>query len=345
MQIEGMFDVPPSRNSEAQFNVELDLSGEWNVGLIVGPSGCGKTTIAKHVFADVWEDARVWRDNVSILDEFPTEMSVKEIVGYLSSVGFSSPPSWLRPFTALSNGEQFRVNVARTLAEHKDIAVIDEFTSVVDRNVAKIASAAVAKTVRRKNQRLVAVSCHYDVLEWLQPDWVLEPAKPLFTRRSLQRHPEIKLEVKRCHHSAWGLFRKHHYLNTNLNKAAKCFVAIYEGEPVAFSAWLPLLHRVRGMYREHRTVTLPDFQGVGIGNALSAYVASIIKAYGLRPRSTTSHPAMITSRNSSVLWKMMNQPQRNSIGKKYQTANKRLTASFEYVGPACVDDNALRMWT
>lgn len=64
-------------------------------------------------------------------------MGIKDIVGLLSSVGFSSPPSWVRPFRVLSTGEQFRVTMARTLAEMPDLAVVDEFTSVVDRTVAR----------------------------------------------------------------------------------------------------------------------------------------------------------------------------------------------------------------
>jgi hypothetical protein len=54
----------------------------------------------------------------------------------------------------------------------------DEFTSVVDRNVARIGSAAVAKAIRagQIRRRFVAVTCHYDVLEWLEPDWMIDMA-------------------------------------------------------------------------------------------------------------------------------------------------------------------------
>jgi len=89
-----------------------------------------------------------------------------------NSVGFSSPPSWLKPYHVLSNGEKMRVDLARSLLSKKDIVVFDEFTSVVDRNVAKITSFAVSKSVRKTKKQFVAVSCHFDILEWLEPDWV-----------------------------------------------------------------------------------------------------------------------------------------------------------------------------
>ncbi len=92
------------------------------------------------------------------------------------ALGFSSPPAWLRPFHLLSNGEQFRVTLARALAEMPELAVVDEFTSVVDRTVARIGSGAISRAVRRSGRRLVAVTCHYDVLPWLEPDWVLDMA-------------------------------------------------------------------------------------------------------------------------------------------------------------------------
>jgi len=144
-QLEGLFDVPPSKRSEETWTVNLPIDEKpWNVGLIVGPSGSGKTTIAKELFGKHLVGKFKWSKDKSIVDCFPEEMSIKEITLLLSSVGFSSPPLWLRPFHVLSNGEQFRVTMARALAENKELTVIDEFTSVVDRTVAQIGSAASA---------------------------------------------------------------------------------------------------------------------------------------------------------------------------------------------------------
>lgn len=40
---------------------------------------------------------------------------IKEITGLFTAVGFSSPPSWARPYRVLSNGEQFRCDLAPAL--------------------------------------------------------------------------------------------------------------------------------------------------------------------------------------------------------------------------------------
>lgn len=360
MQCEGIFDVPPSQRSAEQWTVNLDLPEQWNVGLIVGPSGSGKTTVARELFGEHLVTGWNWPQDKSILDGFPAAMSIKEIVELLSSVGFSSPPSWVRPFGVLSNGEQFRVNMARTLAEMRELAVVDEFTSVVDRTVAQIGSAAIAKTVRRRGQKFIAVSCHYDIIEWLTPDWVYQPHVNELARGLLQRRPPIALEVKRVHSSAWQLFRKHHYLDTRLNAGAVCFCAFIGNVPVAFTAVLHFPHpTVRDIKREHRTVCLPDFQGVGIGNALSDYIGAVIRGNGFRWQSQTSHPAMIRSRNSSPHWMLKRMPsvarmtttdkkrQLSNMAKRssdWTTDNRRQIATFEYVGPALPADEARRVW-
>lgn len=357
MQMEGIFDVPPSQRSAEQWEVDLSLPDEWNVGLIVGPSGSGKTTIARELFGEQMITGWDWSANRSILDDFPKSMGIKEIVDLLSSVGFSSPPSWVRPFGVLSNGEQFRVNLARTLAEMPALAVIDEFTSVVDRTVAQIGSAAVQKTVRRRDQKLIAVSCHYDIIDWLEPDWVYQPhTGEYYTGRYLHQRPRIELEVKRVHSSAWQLFRKHHYLDTKLNEASVCFVAFWKGVPVAFTAVLHFPHPKRKRTkREHRTVCLPDYQGVGIGNALSKYIGAMCRGLGYSWISQTSHPAMIRSRASSLDWRMIASPNRDTqtMGKAFTGSDKsnktagpatRLRASFEYIGPALPRAEAERIW-
>jgi hypothetical protein len=65
-----------------------------------------------------------------------------------------------------------RCDLAYALLDGKDIVVYDEFTSVVNRQVAKAASFAISKRVRRNRKKFVAVSCHDDIVEWLQPDWI-----------------------------------------------------------------------------------------------------------------------------------------------------------------------------
>jgi ABC-type thiamine transport system ATPase subunit/GNAT superfamily N-acetyltransferase len=343
LQIAGIFDLPPAAECTVRWNVDLPIEGrDWSVGLVVGASGSGKSTIVRELFGPAVVEGFDWPADRSILDAFPAEMGIKEISGLLSSVGLSSPPAWLRPFRALSTGEQFRVFCARALAERRELAVIDEFTSVVDRTVARIGSAAIAKAVRRSGRRLVAVTCHYDVLDWLQPDWVYEPSGNRFQWRSLQGRPAIRLEIMRVRgREVWPLFAPHHYLSGGLSRWARCFLGTIEGRPAAFGAVLSFPHPTAPGWREHRFVVLPDFQGVGVGNRLSEYLAGIFAATGKPYRGLTSHPAFIQHRLRSPLWECYRRPQfsrrqgtQGKAGMSASQATARWIAGFQFIGPA-----------
>jgi hypothetical protein len=145
---------------------------EWQIGVIVGRSGSGKTSIAKQLFPDAYIKGFDYKSNC-ILDDFPEGLETLEITRMLCSVGFASPPDWLKCYDCLSQGEKMRVDIARALCLPQKRIVFDEFTSVVDREIAKVSAFAISKAVRRqKNKQFIAVTCHYDVVDWLDPDWI-----------------------------------------------------------------------------------------------------------------------------------------------------------------------------
>ena len=165
------FDIKPEHSNE-HFEGNIDLPDEWNIGLIVGGSGTGKTTIINELFKDNIITKFDW-DKKSVLDNMPSDIDVNTIEKMFYSVGFGSVPSWLKSYNVLSNGEKMRVDLARALLE-KDFIVFDEFTSVVDRQVAKTACIAIQKAIKGTKKKFIAVSCHKDIIEWLQPDWIFD---------------------------------------------------------------------------------------------------------------------------------------------------------------------------
>jgi GNAT superfamily N-acetyltransferase len=347
-----MFDVPLSQKSAVTFRAELPAVDEpWQIGMIVGPSGSGKTTVARQAFgADVYSGYS-WADDRAIVDAFD-DLAIKDITGLLTAVGFSSPPSWIKPYAVLSNGERFRCDLARALSagclrekseqgaiQAKDLPTIafDEFTSVVDRNVAQVGSAAVAKAIRSGwlHCRFVAVTCHYDVAEWLAPDWIVDMATGVCQRRSLRR-PEVRIQLFRCHRNAWSMFARHHYLNGALSPTARCFLATWRESPVAFCATIPLIGR-RQHWRITRVVTLPDFQGIGIGMRFAEAVADCHRDEGHRINITASHPAVLAHCAGSPRWRTVRvlktgSRSARSFIRSYRGSGGRAVVSFEYQG-------------
>jgi GNAT superfamily N-acetyltransferase len=221
--------------------------------------------------------------------------------------------------------------------------VFDEFTSVVDRTVAKVCSAAIAKGIRRGSIpcRFVAVTCHYDVADWLEPDWVVDMSTCDLFRRSLLwanplwRRPPIKLEIHRCDMAAWQLFRRHHYLSSELPRGARCYLTTWDGVPVNFCATMSLIAK-KNHRRFARIVTLPDFQGIGIGMRAVAAIAELHRAEGHRINVTSSHPALVRHCEGSPLWRLVgirkwDRPRRSKLFPSYR-ATGRTVVSFEYQG-------------
>lgn len=181
------FDVKIEHSNE-NFIGTINLPKIWNIGLIVGNSGTGKSTIAKEIFKDEYINNFEY-NHKSVIDDMPQSKTMEEIEKMFYTVGFGSVPSWLKPYKVLSNGEKMRVDLARALLENDKIC-FDEFTSVVDRNVAQTMCIATNKTIKKLNKQFIAVSCHYDIIEWLQPDWIFDTN--VMKMVSYQAHEEKK---------------------------------------------------------------------------------------------------------------------------------------------------------
>lgn len=344
VQMEGIFDVPAAEKTAVEFHFDAPIEERpWQVGLIVGPSGAGKSSVARAMFpADAHVDGYEWPARGAVVDGFG-KAGIRDITAALSSVGFSSPPAWVRPFAVLSNGEKFRATMARMLMDERPLVVLDEYSSVVDRQAAQVGSWALQKAVRANpGKQFVAVTCHYDVVDWLQPDWTLEPHVGRFTWRLLQRRPSVGLEVVRVAYPAWRWFAPHHYLTADLTRSARCFVGLVDGTPAAFAGVLPMPHAVaRNLWGLSRVVVLPEFQGLGLGaGSFTTTIARIVASVGGSFGVVTSHPAMIHALARSTLWHMAhppafaNKPGRRAAGLGYATTTRRRAASFRWRGGA-----------
>tara|TARA_R110002167_G_scaffold242818_2_gene448398 strand:+ start:539 stop:1627 length:1089 start_codon:yes stop_codon:yes gene_type:complete len=326
-----------------QFEGCINPSENWQIGLIVGKSGTGKTTIAKQLFSEVIVENYDYNAK-SVLDDMPEHNSVSEICKAFNSVGFSSPPSWLKPYSVLSNGEKMRCDLARAILTDNKIFAFDEFTSVVDRNVAKIGSLAMQKAIRKTDKKFIAVTCHHDVEDWLMPDWVFNTDDMTFHDYGEQKKnkPKIKFEIHETKEKSkfWKKFSKYHYLSHSHNNAARVFLLLVNDELAGFCSVLPFPHpKLKNHWKEHRTVMFPDYQGVGFGSRLSTEVGFILKKNGKGFISTSSNPAFIHSRKNSKNW-IVTRKGRTSKGsgsgkiqnknKKGSTSNSRITVSFKF---------------
>jgi len=286
-----------------------DLS--WKIGLIVGPSGSGKTSLGKRIFpaGEIHDLYKSWPD-APIVDAISPTGDFNQVTGSLSAVGLGDVPAWLRPFKVLSNGEQFRAGLARLMCEAPAEVVVDEFTSVIDRQIAKVGAAAFAKSWRRTKGKAVLLSCHYDIIEWLQPDWIYDTKEARFyTRDCLRQRPEINIDIYRVPGTKWNYFKPHYYLDLPYPVAAQYFIGFVDGEPVAHVSVCPMFQS--GYYRATRLVVMPEWQGIGVGTAFLNEVCRLhLEGHGRNGHKFpvlfhTSHPQLCHALRKSPLWEQM----------------------------------------
>jgi hypothetical protein len=388
-QVAGMLDVSLNHRLKHQLTAEVPgLEEPWSIGAIIGPSGSGKTTLARAAYKDALYTSRPWPRGRAIIDCLG-DGPIKEITRLFTAVGLGSIPTWLKPYSVLSTGERFRADLARAILGARGsglgarksknsqpsqatppspeppapspLLVFDEFTSSLDRPLARTTSAALSRLLRRADSRLrfVAVTCHSDIIPWLAPDWVLDLSDPTSPRLNRGRlvTPPLELRIERVPQAMWEHFKNQHYLAGGLAASATCYGTFCESEapaerlsaaqlggslalprPVAFCAVVAALGWKK-MKRITRLVTLSEFQELGIASRLAEAVAEIEIARGNRVTITATHPAIVGHCANSPSWHYLGLKKTGSTRQRYQgrdirTSQGRPVASFEFVATA-----------
>jgi GNAT superfamily N-acetyltransferase len=186
------------------------------------------------------------------------------------------------------------------------------------------------------------------VLDWLQPDWVLDTKDYKFHRGDPRQIPRIELEIITTNQACWKYFKPHYYLDLPEPPAAQHFVGLVDGELACHVVVSPMFNS--NHYRMTRLVTMPEWQGAGVGMAFLNWIAEYhLKGHGrkfkkLRPVFHTSHPQLIQAMRRSPLWvqtsaRMFSPRSKKksfsaSGGEVTYGANLRAIQGFQYIGGA-----------
>lgn len=281
--------------------------------LIVGTSGSGKSTILKNLGNHTQPKIEFYN---TVIENFSTAERGEEL---LLACGLRSIPTWFRTPHTLSNGEHHRFEMAMCLDQ--GLSTVDEFTSVVDRDTAKSLALSIRKFYdqRGTTDPLYIASCHRDIIDWLDPDWVYDTdLQKLDNRRSLLRlgtRPQLSLTIKSTSVDYWRYFSRFHYLDTAISRSAHYYVLLLGDKPIGFHAAIHSTNRdIHSYWRGHRTVILPEFQGMGIGTAFSDAIAEIYVGRGFRYFSKTAHPSFGEHRERSPLWRATSTNKKSRLG-------------------------------
>jgi ABC-type Mn2+/Zn2+ transport system ATPase subunit len=347
-------DIDTQKKSTHQLSVNADLQTPYNIGLILGASGSGKTTLAQKIFGE--NCFQIFIDETKpIIEQFPKEYDYETCAKILCGIGLTQVPCWIRPVNTLSNGQKARAEAALSMCK-SDLTILDEWTSVVDRNVGKIMSYSIQKHARREKKRIVLLSCHYDVVEWLNADWIIDCNKQEYqNRRSLwqnyQRKEKIRFDIKEVGRETWKYFSKYHYLSENIpGGLIKLFGLFHDKNQIGFicyANYIPYrnIMKIKGIkmiMHANRIVIHPDYAGIGLGILLTNETAKIIKSQNYKVMCKFSSTPIFYAMSKSNLWKLkvieriVSKIQRygkNSICRKNTGVREKVkTYTFEYVG-------------
>ena len=307
-------DIDVEKKSIHSFKVKADIDGDYSIGLIVGASGSGKTTLAhsiwgEHCFESILDPAK------PIIDQFPKSWSYEDCQKALSGIGLTSVPCWIRAAHTLSNGQKARAEAALLMAQDKEIVAIDEWTSVVDRTVAKAMSNCLQKHARRNGKKIVLLSCHYDIIEWLDPDWIIDCNRQEFVdRRSLrpeqrQRKERLEFQIRECDRRSWKYFSKYHYLSERLPGGVIRLYGLFDDEAQigfqCFANYTPRRDKNTQMImHSNRTVIHPDYVGLSLGLPLINHTSAEMARQGFNVKCRFSSIPMLKLLSKSSSWAM-----------------------------------------
>lgn len=267
-------DIDITKKSVHKLKIDgINIPENWNIGLVYGASGSGKTTLIKKIFGDdVFRT--ILDENEPIINQLPKHLTYEECANILSGIGLNSVPCWVRPVKTLSNGQRARAEAAMLMVQDHPVVNIDEWTSVVDRTVAKAMSHCVQKFARKYNKRIILCSCHHDVIEWLLPDWFIDCNEQKFHLRENEdffftKRDELRFDIKRIGRQSWRYFSKYHYLSENL-PGGKIYLygLFHENKQIGFQCfanYVPTRKGTTPIVHSNRTVIHPDYQGLGLG--------------------------------------------------------------------------------
>lgn len=341
-------DIDIKKKLTHAFSVDADIESPFHVGLIVGASGSGKTTLAENIYG---KDSlrRVLDPNKPVIEQFPESFTYEDCVRSLMGVGLSAVPCWIRPAVTLSNGQKERAEIALQMARDDELVVIDEWTSVVDRTVGKIMSESIQKWARKSNKRVVLLSCHYDVLDWLQPDWLIDCNKQTFVdRRSLRRSRQEKLtfDIREIGRGSWRYFSKYHYLSDRLPGGHIVLFGMFLGDDQigfqCFANYVPYRHEdqlygKRKKMHSNRTVIHPDYVGLGLGLVLINETSRIMDARNFHVMAKFSSIPVFKAFKKSDRWLYLGTKRDHKVvvaGNMLRDAGFRIDVAahqFEYI--------------
>lgn len=157
-------------------NLDLEVE-DTDIVYITGQSGSGKSLLLKELARKLEDTKKVMRLDDVVLEEIPVidqiGESFSEGLDFLAKAGVSDAFLYVRKPSELSDGQRYRVKLAKLIESGADVWVADEFGAVLDRYTAKCIAYNMSRTARKAGACLIVATTHTDLEEELGPNVVV----------------------------------------------------------------------------------------------------------------------------------------------------------------------------
>ena len=167
---------------EREFHVFRNLEIDIELGQVIyitGQSGSGKSLLLRELARQMSEKGlrvsdidQVTFEERPLIDQLGTDM--QSALDLLSRAGINDGYLTVRKPSELSDGQRYRLRLAKLFETPSDVVVADEFGAVLDRVTAKTIAFNAQKLMRSRNTTLIVATTHSDLIQELGPDLIIE---------------------------------------------------------------------------------------------------------------------------------------------------------------------------
>ena len=158
-------------------NAEIEINA-GDIVYITGQSGSGKSIALRELAAQISQHQMVCNiDSVSLRESPLIEQvgsSTDDAIRILSAAGLNDAYLFLRKPSELSDGQLYRLKIAKLIESEDRVWVADEFGAVLDRTTAKVVAFNLQKQARAVGATVIIATTHKDLYEELGPNVYLD---------------------------------------------------------------------------------------------------------------------------------------------------------------------------